>query len=61
MLVGVTFFCTAYVQYYRGHIGIEALAGLLPRRVNAVRHVPGRSGVGPVLRLLLVEILAAVP
>ncbi|WP_371867534.1 TRAP transporter small permease [Duganella guangzhouensis] len=37
MLVGVTFFCTAYVQYHRGHIGIEALAGLLPRRVNAVR------------------------
>jgi TRAP-type C4-dicarboxylate transport system permease small subunit len=37
MLVGVTFFSTAYVQYYRGHIGIEAVAGLLPRRVNAVR------------------------
>lgn len=37
MLVGVTFFCTAYVQSYRGHIGIEALAGLLPRRVNAFR------------------------
>ena len=37
MLVGVTFFCTAYVQSYRGHIGIEALAGLLPARVNAVR------------------------
>lgn len=37
MLVGVTFFCTAYVQSYRGHIGIEALATLLPRAVNAVR------------------------
>ena len=37
MLVGVTFFCTAYVQSYRGHIGIEALAALLPRRVNQVR------------------------
>ncbi|MES2351079.1 TRAP transporter small permease [Duganella sp. Dugasp56] len=37
MLVGVTFFCTAYVQSHRGHIGIEALAGLLPARVNAVR------------------------
>jgi TRAP-type C4-dicarboxylate transport system permease small subunit len=37
MLVGVTFFCTAYVQSQRGHIGIEALAGLLPRRVNAAR------------------------
>jgi len=37
MLVGVTFFCTAYVQSYRGHIGIEALSSLLSRRVNAVR------------------------
>ena len=37
MLVGVTFFCTAYVQSYRGHIGIEALAALLPARVNAAR------------------------
>ncbi|MBJ7312631.1 TRAP transporter small permease [Rugamonas sp. CCM 8940] len=37
MLVGVTFFCTAYVQSHRGHIGIEALAVLLPRRVNQVR------------------------
>lgn len=37
MLVGVTFFCCAYVQSMRGHVGIEALAGLLPARVNAVR------------------------
>ena len=37
MLVGVTFFCTAYVQSQRGHIGIEALASLLPPRVNAAR------------------------
>ncbi|MCU6434493.1 TRAP transporter small permease [Undibacterium sp. Jales W-56] len=37
MLVGVTFFCTAYVQSYRGHIGIEALASLLPAKVNAFR------------------------
>lgn len=37
MLVGVTFFSAAYVQSYRGHIGIEALAGLLPRSVNRVR------------------------
>ena len=37
MLVGVTFFCTAYVQSYRGHIGIEALSSLLSPRVNAVR------------------------
>jgi len=37
MLVGVTFFCTAFVQSQRGHIGIEALASLLPPRVNAAR------------------------
>ena len=37
MLVGATFFCCAYVQSYRGHIGIEALAAILPARVNAVR------------------------
>jgi TRAP-type C4-dicarboxylate transport system permease small subunit len=37
MLVGVTFFCMAYVQSYRGHIGIEALSSLLPPKVNAVR------------------------
>lgn len=37
MLVGATFLCCAYVQSYRGHIGIEALASLLSPRVNAVR------------------------
>jgi TRAP-type C4-dicarboxylate transport system permease small subunit len=37
MLVGVTFFCTAYVQSYRGHIGIEALSSLMSPRVNKVR------------------------
>jgi TRAP-type C4-dicarboxylate transport system permease small subunit len=37
LLVGVTFSCAAYVQSFRGHIGIEALAGLLPARVNRVR------------------------
>jgi TRAP-type C4-dicarboxylate transport system permease small subunit len=47
MLVGVTFFCTAFVQSHRGHIGIEAIASLLPRRVNAAR-------------LLLVDVLSAV-
>jgi TRAP-type C4-dicarboxylate transport system permease small subunit len=39
MLVGVTFFCTAYVQSYRGHIGIEALSSLLSPRVDAVRQL----------------------
>jgi TRAP-type C4-dicarboxylate transport system permease small subunit len=39
MLVGATFFSAAYVQSFRGHIGIEALAGLLSPRVNRVRLV----------------------
>lgn len=37
MLVGATFLCTAYVQSLRGHVGIEALATLLPASVNRVR------------------------
>jgi TRAP-type C4-dicarboxylate transport system permease small subunit len=37
MLVGATFMCTAYVQSLRGHVGIEALASLLPAGVNRVR------------------------
>jgi TRAP-type C4-dicarboxylate transport system permease small subunit len=37
LLVGATFMCGAYVQSYRGHVGIEALAGVLPPSVNHVR------------------------
>ena len=37
LLVGATFMCTAYVQSLRGHVGIEALATLLPPGVNTVR------------------------
>ncbi|MBP0599466.1 TRAP transporter small permease [Herbaspirillum sp. LeCh32-8] len=37
MLVGVIFLCSAYVQSLRGHIGIEALAGLLSPMANKVR------------------------
>jgi len=37
LLVGATFMCGAYVQSFRGHIGIEALDGILPAKVNAVR------------------------
>lgn len=36
-LVGATFFSCAYVQSYRGHIGIEAVASLLPAAVNGAR------------------------
>lgn len=37
MLIGVTFFSAAYVQSFRGHIGIEFLSSVLPARVNALR------------------------
>lgn len=37
MLVGMIFLCSGYVQSLRGHIGIEALAGILPAAVNRVR------------------------
>jgi TRAP-type C4-dicarboxylate transport system permease small subunit len=34
LLMGATFFSGAFVQSYRGHVGVEAIAGLLPERVN---------------------------
>jgi TRAP-type C4-dicarboxylate transport system permease small subunit len=37
MLVGATFLTSAFVQDLRGHVGIEAVASLLPRRANAWR------------------------
>jgi TRAP-type C4-dicarboxylate transport system permease small subunit len=37
LLVFVTFGSSAWVQAQRGHIGIEALAGFLPARVNRLR------------------------
>ena len=37
LLVGAVFLSAAYVQSYRGHVGIEAVAGLLPERANRVR------------------------
>ena len=45
-LVGATFLCSAFVQSLRGHVGIEAVAGLLPHGVNRVR-------------LMLVDLLGA--
>lgn len=36
-LVGATFLCGAFVQALRGHVGIEAMAGLLPRSINRLR------------------------
>lgn len=37
MMVGATFFSCAYVQSFRGHVGIEAIAAVLPPAANAVR------------------------
>ncbi len=38
LLVGATFLCGAFVQSIRGHVGIEAVASILPKRANALRH-----------------------
>ena len=37
LLIGVTFLSAAWVHSQRGHIGIEALAAILPPRANRVR------------------------
>jgi TRAP-type C4-dicarboxylate transport system permease small subunit len=37
LLVGATFLTGAYVQAHRGHVGIEALASILPEGVNQLR------------------------
>ena len=37
LIVGAVFMSAAAIQAQRGHIGIEAIVGLLPRRVNCVR------------------------
>lgn len=39
LLVGMTFLCGAFVQSQRGHVGIEALAGLLSPRLNRLRRL----------------------
>jgi TRAP-type C4-dicarboxylate transport system permease small subunit len=37
LLVGATFLCSAFVQSLRGHVGIEAIAGWLPRSLDRLR------------------------
>ena len=39
LLVGATFMCCAYVQSYRGHVVIDALATILPASVNRIRRI----------------------
>ena len=36
-LVGATFLCSSFVQALRGHVGIEAIASLLPGSLNRLR------------------------
>ena len=36
-IVGAVFLCGAWVQAQRGHVGIEAIASILPPDVNRVR------------------------
>ncbi|BDI06013.1 TRAP transporter small permease [Sphaerotilus microaerophilus] len=38
-LVGATFLCGGFVQSLRGHVGIEAVSGLLSARANRLRLV----------------------
>jgi TRAP-type C4-dicarboxylate transport system permease small subunit len=39
MLVGATFLTSGFVQAARGHVGIEAVAGLLPPRLERMRRM----------------------
>jgi TRAP-type C4-dicarboxylate transport system permease small subunit len=39
LIVGAVFMSSAAIQARRGHIGIEAIVGLLPARVNRVRQI----------------------
>jgi TRAP-type C4-dicarboxylate transport system permease small subunit len=39
LIVGSIFMCGAYVQSYRGHVGIEAVAAILPAGINRVRRL----------------------
>jgi TRAP-type C4-dicarboxylate transport system permease small subunit len=39
LIVGSIFMCGAYVQSYRGHVGIEAVAGVLPAGINRLRRL----------------------
>jgi TRAP-type C4-dicarboxylate transport system permease small subunit len=38
-IVGTVFLCGAYVQSQRGHVGIEAVASLLPPAFNRLRQI----------------------
>jgi len=38
LLAGATFMCSGYVQERRSHIGIEALASVLPESINRLRY-----------------------
>ena len=60
-IVGAVFLAGAWVQSQRGHVGIEAVASILPARVNRLRDHRGRPDDARVLRVLRVEVVDAVP
>ena len=39
LLVGAVFLCGAFVQSFRGHVGIEAIASILPPSINRARMI----------------------
>ena len=39
LLVGAIFLCGAYLQSFRGHVGIEAIASVLPASLNRARMI----------------------
>jgi TRAP-type C4-dicarboxylate transport system permease small subunit len=39
LLVGAVFLCGAFVQSFRGHVGIEAIASILPPTINRARMI----------------------
>jgi len=53
LLIGATFASAAWIQARRGHVAIDALAAILPPRVDAVRRV-----VADVLSFLFVTFFA---
>ena len=59
-IVGTVFLCGAYVQSQRGHIGIEAMAGILPPRSTASGRYWSTCLSLAVLRIFRVEVVDAV-
>jgi Tripartite ATP-independent periplasmic transporters, DctQ component len=61
LLVGATFLTGAYVQAHRGHVGIEALAEILPAGINRLRLLFVDVASFAFCRLLLLEVMDTAP